>query len=98
VPSVSILAEPPVAVVDTVALRRGTREVAQAYLGYLYSKQGQEIIARNFYRPRDADVAAKYAQQFPELKLATIADFGGWARAQATHFKDGGVFDQITAP
>ena len=98
VPSVSILAEPPVAVVDTVALRRGTREVAQAYLGYLYSKQGQEIIARNFYRPRDADVAAKYAQQFPELKLATIADFGGWASAQATHFKDGGVFDQITAP
>jgi sulfate transport system substrate-binding protein len=98
VPSVSILAEPPVAVVDTVALRRGTREVAQAYLGYLYSKEGQEIIARNFYRPRDADVAAKYAQQFPELRLATIADFGGWASAQATHFKDGGVFDQITAP
>ena len=65
VPSVSILAEPPVAVVDTVALRRGTREVAQAYLGYLYSRQGQEIIARNFYRPRDAEVAAKYAQQFP---------------------------------
>jgi sulfate/thiosulfate transport system substrate-binding protein len=98
VPSVSILAEPPVAVVDTVALRRGTREVAQAYLGYLYSKQGQEIIARNFYRPRDADVAARYARQFPELKLATIADFGGWATAQATHFKDGGVFDQISAP
>ena len=98
VPSVSILAEPPVAVVDTVALRRGTREVAQAYLGYLYSRQGQEIIARNFYRPRDAEVAAKYAQQFPALKLATIADFGGWTSAQATHFKDGGVFDQITAP
>jgi sulfate transport system substrate-binding protein len=98
VPSVSILAEPPVAVVDTVALRRGTREVAQAYLGYLYSKPGQEIIARNFYRPRDPDVAAEYAQQFPELKLATIADFGGWASAQATHFRDGGVFDQITAP
>jgi len=98
VPSVSILAEPPVAVVDTVALRRGTREVAQAYLGYLYSKEGQEIIAKNFYRPRDAEVAARYAAQFPQLKLATIADFGGWTVAQATHFKDGGVFDQITAP
>ena len=98
VPSVSILAEPPVAVVDTVSLRRGTREVAQAYLGYLYSKEGQEIIARNFYRPRDAEVAAKYAQQFPQLRLATIADFGGWGSAQSTHFRDGGVFDQITAP
>jgi sulfate transport system substrate-binding protein len=97
-PSVSILAEPPVAVVDAVALRRGTREVAQAYLGYLYSKQGQEIIARHFYRPRDAEVAARYAQQFPRLKLATIADFGGWPKAQSTHFKDGGVFDQISAP
>jgi len=98
VPSVSILAEPPVAVVDTVALRRGTREVAQAYLGYLYSKEGQEIIAKHFYRPRDAEVAARYAAQFPQLQLATIADFGGWTAAQATHFKDGGVFDQITAP
>jgi len=98
VPSVSILAEPPVAVVDTVALRRGTREVAQAYLGYLYSEEGQEIIARNFYRPRDAQVAARYAKLFPQLKLATIADFGGWALAQSTHFSDGGVFDQITAP
>jgi sulfate/thiosulfate transport system substrate-binding protein len=98
VPSVSILAEPPVAVVDTVALRRGTREVAQAYLSYLYSKEGQEIIARNFYRPRDPEVAARYAQQFPALKLATIADFGGWTVVQSTHFKDGGVFDQITAP
>ncbi|MGB9332615.1 MAG: sulfate ABC transporter substrate-binding protein [Steroidobacteraceae bacterium] len=97
-PSVSILAEPPVAVVDAVALRRGTREVARAYLGYLYSKQGQEIIARHFYRPRDAQVAARYAQQFPQLKLATIADFGGWPKAQSTHFKDGGVFDQISAP
>jgi sulfate/thiosulfate-binding protein len=97
-PSVSILAEPPVAVVDAVALRRGTREVAQAYLGYLYSKEGQEIIAHNFYRPRDPEVAAHYAQQFPQLKLATIADFGGWTKAQSTHFKDGGVFDQISAP
>ena len=97
-PSVSILAEPPVAVVDAVALRRGTREVAQAYLGYLYSQEGQEIIARHFYRPRDAQVAARYARQFPQLKLATIADFGGWAKAQSTHFRDGGVFDQISAP
>jgi sulfate/thiosulfate transport system substrate-binding protein len=95
VPSVSILAEPPVAVVDKVALRRGTREVARAYLDYLYSKEGQDIIAQHFYRPRDAEVAARYAARFPPLKLATIADFGGWAIAQATHFRDGGVFDQI---
>jgi sulfate/thiosulfate transport system substrate-binding protein len=95
VPSVSILAEPPVAVVDEVALRHGTRAVAMAYLEYLYSKEGQEIIARHFYRPRDAEVAARYAQRFPNLRLVTIADFGGWARAQATHFADGGVFDQI---
>ena len=97
VPSVSILAEPPVAVVDKVALRRGTREVAQAYLGYLYSKEGQEIIARHYYRPRDAEIAARYAGRFPQLKLLTIADFGGWAQAQRTHFSDGGVFDQIFA-
>jgi sulfate/thiosulfate transport system substrate-binding protein len=98
VPSVSILAEPPVAVVDTVALRRGTRELARAYLAFLYTREAQEIIARDFYRPRDAQVAAKYAQQFPALKLTTIADFGDWTTAQATHFSDGGVFDQITAP
>jgi sulfate/thiosulfate-binding protein len=97
VPSVSILAEPPVAVVDKVALRRGTREVAMAYLNYLYSKEGQEIIARHFYRPRDPEVAARYAASFPQLKLATIADFGGWASVQRTHFGDGGVFDQISA-
>ena len=96
-PSVSILAEPPVAVVDEVALRHGTREVAMAYLNYLYSREGQEIIARNFYRPRDPEVAARYAQRFPPLRLATIADFGGWAQAQSTHFRDGGVFDQISA-
>jgi len=95
-PSVSILAEPPVAVVEKVALRRGTREVARAYLGYLYSKEGQEIIARHFYRPRDAQIAARYAERFPQLKLVSIADFGGWAAAQRTHFKDGGVFDQIS--
>jgi sulfate transport system substrate-binding protein len=97
IPSVSILAEPPVAVVDAVALRHGTREVAQAYLGYLYSPAGQEIIARHFYRPRDPQVAARYAQQFPTLKLVSIAEFGGWAAAQKTHFSDGGVFDQLTA-
>jgi sulfate transport system substrate-binding protein len=97
VPSVSILAEPPVAVVDKVALRRGTREVAMAYLNYLYSKEGQEIVARHFYRPRDPEVAARYAARFPQLKLATIADFGGWAQAQSIHFRDGGVFDQISA-
>jgi sulfate/thiosulfate-binding protein len=97
VPSVSILAEPPVAVVDKVALRHGTREPARAYLGYLYSSEGQEIIARHYYRPRDAAVAARYAGRFPQLKLATIAEFGGWASAQRTHFSDGGVFDQIAA-
>ena len=96
VPSVSILAEPPVAVVDEVALRHGTREVARAYLSYLYSKEGQDIIARHDYRPRDPEVAARYAQHFPALKLATIADFGGWHEAQRVHFADGGVFDQVS--
>jgi len=98
VPSVSILAEPPVAVVDEVALRHGTRTIATAYLEYLYSKEGQEIIARHFYRPRDPEIAARYAARFPSLKLVTITDFGGWAAAQQTHFRDGGVFDQIYAP
>lgn len=97
VPSMSILAEPPVAVVDKVALHHGTREVAQAYLSYLYSHEGQEIIARHFYRPRDAKVAEEYAARFPPLKLATIADFGGWTSAQAVHFRDGGLFDQLSA-
>ncbi|MET0986434.1 MAG: sulfate ABC transporter substrate-binding protein [Steroidobacteraceae bacterium] len=98
VPSLSILAEPPVAVVDKVVLRRGTREVAQEYLKYLYSPEGQEIIAKNFYRPIDEKVAAKYANQFPKLNLVTIKDFGGWAKAQKDHFADGGIFDQIYAP
>jgi len=98
VPSVSILAEPPVAVVDKVALRHGTRALATAYLEYLYSKEGQEIIARHFYRPRDPEVAARYAARFPALKLVSIADFGGWPAAQAKHFSEGGVFDQIYAP
>jgi sulfate transport system substrate-binding protein len=96
VPSVSVLAEPPVAVVDRVALRHGTREVARAYLGYLYTKEGQEIIARHYYRPRDPEVALRYSERFPQLKLASIADFGGWERVQRTHFADGGVFDQIS--
>jgi sulfate transport system substrate-binding protein len=97
VPSLSILAEPPVAVVDKVALRRGTTDVARAYLEYLYSTEGQEIAARHYYRPRDAAVAAKYANVFPMVNLVTIADFGGWTKAQATHFADGGTFDKITA-
>jgi sulfate/thiosulfate transport system substrate-binding protein len=95
-PPTSILAEPPVAVVDKVADKHGTRAVAQAYLEYLYSPEGQEIAARNFYRPIDPAVAAKYAKNFPALKLFTIDDtFGGWAKAQKTHFADGGLFDQI---
>jgi sulfate transport system substrate-binding protein len=97
VPSISILAEPPVAVVDKVALRRGTADVARAYLEYLYSKEGQEIVAKHWYRPRDPEVAAKYANLFPKVKLVTIADFGGWAAAQKKHFADGGVFDRIYA-
>jgi sulfate/thiosulfate transport system substrate-binding protein len=96
VPSVSILAEPPVAVVDKVALHHGTRAVAMAYLEYLYSKEGQEIIARHYYRPRDPEIAAQFADRFPRLELVTIADFGGWDEAQRVHFRDGGVFDQIT--
>jgi len=96
VPSLSILAEPPVSVVDKVVDRKGTRKVAEAYLKYLYSPEGQEIAAKNYYRPRDKKVAAKYAKQFPKVKLVTIDDtFGGWRKAQKTHFEDGGVFDQI---
>ena len=95
-PPTSILAEPPVAVVDKIVDKRGTRKVAEAYLDHLYSPEGQEIVARNFYRPIDEKVAAKYAAQFPKIALFTIDDtFGGWAKAQKTHFADGGVFDQI---
>ena len=95
-PPVSILAEPPVAVVDKNVDKRGTREVATAYLEYLYTPEGQEIAARNFYRPIDAKVAARYDRQFPKLNLFTIDEvFGGWTKAQKTHFVDGGVFDQI---
>ncbi len=97
-PSISILAEPSVAVVDQVVLRRKTREVATEYLQYLYSPAAQEIIARHFYRPRDPAVAAKYAAQFPQVNLVTIADFGGWAKAQQLHFSEGGVFDRIYKP
>jgi sulfate transport system substrate-binding protein len=99
VPSVSILAEPPVAVIDKVANKRKTRELAQAYLEYLYTEEGQEIAAKNFYRPQLATVAEKYAAQFPKLSLFTIDEvFGGWQKAQKTHFADGGVFDQIYRP
>jgi len=95
-PSESILAEPPVAVVDKIAAKHGTTEVAKAYLNYLYTDEGQEIAARNFYRPRNEKVAAKYAANFPKLTLFTIDQvFGGWQNAQAKHFGDGGVFDQI---
>jgi sulfate/thiosulfate-binding protein len=97
-PSVSILAEPPVAVVDKVVLRRGTRDVAQAYLQYLYSPEGQEIVARHYFRPRDPAVVARYGARFPAIELATIRDFGGWSAAQARHFAEGGVFDAIYAP
>jgi sulfate/thiosulfate-binding protein len=98
-PPVSVLAEPPVAVVEKVANRHGNREVAEAYLQYLYSPEGQEIAAKNYYRPRLPDVAAKYAAQFPKISLFTVDEvFGGWQKAQATHFADGGIFDQIYQP
>ncbi len=99
VPSLSILAEPPVTIVDKIADRRGTRQVAQAYLEFLYSEAGQEIVARNFYRPRLESVARKYENVFPRLTLFTIEDrFGGWQKAQQVHFHEGGVFDQICQP
>ncbi|HTV43039.1 MAG TPA: sulfate ABC transporter substrate-binding protein [Candidatus Sulfotelmatobacter sp.] len=95
-PSFSILAEPTVAVVNKTAQQNGTFDVARAYLGYLYSDEGQELAAKNFYRPRNAKIAAKYSSQFPALKLVTVeGEFGGWQKAQETHFADGGTFDQI---
>lgn len=94
-PSVSILAEPPVAVVDKYAKKHGTTQIANAYLQYLYSPEGQEIAGRNYYRPTDPKIAAKYAKQFAPVKLFTIKDFGGWSAAQAAHFADDGIFDQI---
>lgn len=99
VPSVSILAEPPVALVDKVVDRHGTRKTAEAYLKFLYTDEAQEIVARNYYRPRSAAVAAKHTGDFPKLRLFTIDElFGGWQKAQKVHFADGGVFDQIYQP
>jgi len=97
VPSISILAEPSVAVVDKVALRHGTRAVAEEYLKYLYTPEGQEIAARNYYRPRNPEVAAKHQELFPKLELVTIKDFGGWGKAQPLHFGEGGSFVTITS-
>lgn len=94
-PSLSILAEPPVAIVDKIVDKKGTREVAEAYLNYLYSEKGQEIAAKNFYRPRDEKVLEKFQDQFQTLELITIDEFGGWQEAQKTHFADGGTFDEI---
>ena len=99
VPSVSILAEPPVTLVDKTVDKRGTRAVAQAYLEFLYTEEGQEIAAKHYYRPRLAKVAAKHAAQFTKVGLFTIDEvFGGWAKAQPRHFADGGVFDEIYQP
>ena len=98
-PSLSILAEPPVALVDKNVDKHGTRAVAEAYLQFLYTAAAQDIIAKNHYRPRNQDVARRYAKSFPQLPLVTIDEiFGGWQKAQATHFADGGIFDQVTAP
>lgn len=95
-PSLSILTEFPVAIVDKVVEKKGTRKLAQAYLDYLWSKEGQENAARNYLRPRDPETLKKYAAQFPEIKTFTVDElFGGWAKASPTHFKDGGTFDQI---
>ncbi len=97
-PSLSILAEPPVTLVDRVADRRGTRKVAEAYLQFLYTPEAQDIIGANYYRPRDPQAAAKYAKQFPKLNLVTVDEaFGGWQKAQKTHFVDGALFDQVFA-
>ncbi|MEQ1777487.1 MAG: sulfate ABC transporter substrate-binding protein [Nitrosomonas sp.] len=96
IPSLSILAEPPVAIIDKVVDKRGTRQVAEAYLQYLYSEEGQEIAAKHFYRPTDAKVAEKHASKFPKIELFKIDDaFGGWKNAHKVHFADGGTFDQI---
>ena len=97
VPSISVLAEPSVTVVDKVVLKHGTREVATEYLKYLYSREGQEIVAKNYYRPRDPQVAAKYAAQYPKLNLVTIQELGGWPKVQQVHFSKDGYFERITA-
>ena len=96
-PSVSIEAEPPVALIDKVVDKKGTRKQAEEYLKYLWSPAGQEIAAQNYLRPRDKAIAAKYAKQFPAIKLFGIDDFGGWQKAQKTHFDDGAIYDQIAA-
>lgn len=99
VPSVSILAEPPVAVVDKVVDKKGTREVAEEYLKYLYTEEGQELAAKHYYRPTLPKVAEKYKDTFPQLELFTVDElFGGWREAQKKHFDDGGIFDQIYQP
>ncbi|MCW1923105.1 sulfate ABC transporter substrate-binding protein [Luteolibacter arcticus] len=97
-PSLSILAEPPVAVVEKVAAKKGSTEAAKAYLEFLYTPEGQDLAGKHFYRPRDPQAAAKYASAFPKIELVTIDHFGGWPKAQQTHFADGGVFDQIYTP
>jgi sulfate/thiosulfate-binding protein len=97
-PSLSILAEPPVALVDKVVDKRGTRALAQAYLDFLYTPDGQALAAENYLRPTVPDVVARFTDRFPKVEMLTIADFGGWAAAQKTHFADGGVFDQIYRP
>jgi sulfate/thiosulfate transport system substrate-binding protein len=98
VPSLSVLAEPPVALVDKVVDRRGTRALAEAYLNFLYAPEGQALAAEHYLRPSSPEVAARYADRFPKIDLLSIADFGGWAAAQKTHFADGGIFDQIYRP
>jgi sulfate/thiosulfate transport system substrate-binding protein len=98
IPSLSILAEPPVTVVDKVASKKGNAEVAKAYLEFLYTEEAQDIIGKHFYRPRSAKALAKHSAHFPKINLVTIGDFGGWTKAQETHFADGGSFDQIYKP
>lgn len=97
-PSISILAEPPVALIDRNANKKGTTEAAKAYLEFLYTPQAQKIIGKNFYRPRDASAAGEYASRFAKIEMVTIDDFGGWRAAQKKHFDDGGVFDEIYRP
>ena len=98
VPATSILAEPPVAVVDQIVERHGTRPLAEAYLEGLYAAEAQDLAARHHFRPRNVDVAARYSDRFTRVEMTTIADFGGWSAAQAKHFADGAVFDQIYQP
>ena len=97
-PPLSILAEPPVAVVDKVVDKKRTRAAAEAYLKFLYTPEGQEIAAKHYYRPSDPKLLEKHKAVFPQLKLVTIQEFGGWADAQKAHFADGGTFDQIYSP